>query len=86
MQNFDEVVDVMPRIERCAACFDFLMVDRRFAEPFCGSFFSREGCGVTTWRGLEFGNKDIPQSILLLFTNASIPYHRLHIRGTEMPI
>lgn len=39
MQNFDEVVDVMPRIERCAAYFDFLMVDRRFAEPFCGSFF-----------------------------------------------
>lgn len=32
MQNFDEEVDVMPRIERCAAFF-FLMVDRRFAEP-----------------------------------------------------
>lgn len=71
MQNFDEVVDVMPRIERCAAYFDFLMVDRRFAEPFCGSFFSRVGCGATTWRGLENGSKEILQSILLLLTNAA---------------
>lgn len=38
MRNFDEVVDVMPRIERCAASY-FLMVDRRFAEPFWDVLF-----------------------------------------------
>lgn len=70
MQNFDEVVDVMPRIERCAAFLIFwwsTVASRSLLWEFC----YKVGCGATTWRGLENGSKEILQSILLLLTNAA---------------